>query len=519
MILYHVITIYHLLNAIVHRAKYHPEEHSLLILPDFFSKFFSPDQCHELMEKHFFDEIYFFPYQKCNQINEEEVIAISTKFMDNSIPYEISAFNSIYVWGVHFFFTLGLIERGISFTGAEEAAGAFSKQEICRDAIKANKLHYELAEKNGLLDYSNEFMLKIICNLSLQKEEMLKNPRLTDFAVVYELLQLPQVTQQDILRLFRAPSIIKFAGKQTLLLTQHFMNLDLLSYEEQKEIYLTFADYFLNATKLVIKPHPSDYMDYCNIFPGCEILSPTFPIELLPLLCNCAETTLATIYSTGIDNIKNCFRKTISLNMAYRDAYTVTPAFWLSLKILLSLSENITTIGVIGVNTLLLETLIHEKCKRKIHLSEITPDDQDLPAWIIIDDISQSTFDRNRLQNLLFHVNADKTNYIFINSKHDYCYYEFENRQICRDIIPVNYQYLNRKNEILILSKNQSTKERIKKFSMSETLNYSKEKIETCPMSEEEIRIAILEGTLQATEERLQYYIQLVNDIRNGRCR
>lgn len=519
MILYHVITIYHLLNAIVHRAKYHPEEHSLLILPDFFPQFFSPDQCHELTEKNFFNEIYFFPYLKCNKISEEEVIAISTDFMDNSIPYKISEFNRIYIWGIHFFFTLGLIEKKIPFIGAEEAAGAFSKQEICRDAIKSNELHYNLAEKNGLLDYSNENMQEILCNLSLQKTEMLGNPKLTDFSVVTELLQLTTAAQQNILGLFRAPSGIKFAGQQTLLLTQHFMNLDLLSYEEQREIYLTFADYFLNEAKLIIKPHPSDYMDYCNIFPGCEILSPSFPIELLPLLCNCAETTLATIYSTGIDNIKNCFRKTVSLDMAYRDSYTFTPAFWLSIKLLLSLSENITTIGVIGVNTLLLETLIQEKCKRKIHLSEINPDDQDLPAWIMIDDISQSTFERNRLQNLLLHINTEKTNYIFINSKQDYCYYEYENRQICKDIIPVEFQYLNRKNRILIFSKNQSTKERIKKFSMNETLDYSKGKLETCPMSEEEMKIAILEGTLQATEERLQYYIQLVNDIRNGRCR
>ena len=52
---------------------------------------------------------------------------------------------------------------------------------------------------------------------------------------------------------------------------------------------------------------------------------------------------------------------------------------------------------------------------------------------------------------------------------------------------------------------------------MNETLNYSNGKLKIDAMSETDIKIAILKGTLQATEERLQYYIQLVDDLRNGR--
>lgn len=516
MILYHIITIYHLLNAIVHRAKFHPTETCILILPDFFIQFFSSGQCGELTDNLFFDAIYFFPYAQCNKAAEDEITSKVVEFIENDIPYDISAFNQIYIWGIHFYFSLGLIEKGISFTGAEEAAGAFSKQEICRDAIKTNAFHYNLAEKNGLLDYSNKYINKIICNFSVQRKEMLESePRLINFSVVDELLLLTSSMQQKILMLFRAPSNIAFTGHQTLLLTQHFMNLDLLTYEEQQEIYLTFADYFLDNTNLIIKPHPSDYMDYNNIFPDCRMLNSSFPIELLPVLCNCEEITLATIYSTGIDNVKNYFKETLSLNMTYRNIYKYTPAFWLSFKIIQSVSEHLSVIGMIGADILLLRTLIWKKCNCEIDLPEIRATDRELPEWIIVDDLEKSFFDRSSFQEFL--NETQKNNYIFINSRRDYCYYDYSNKDICQNIVPVRYHNLNRDDEILILCRDYRTLERIRNFSMNETLNYSNGKLKIDAMSETDIKIAILKGTLQATEERLQYYIQLVDDLRNGR--
>jgi hypothetical protein len=54
----------------------------------------------------------------------------------------------------------------------------------------------------------------------------------------------------------------------------------------------------------------------------------------------------------------------------------------------------------------------------------------------------------------------------------------------------------------------------INQHSFEKTLTGSNEIIKVKAMSEEQLRIKILEGILEATEKRLEHYIKLVSELR-----
>ena len=68
----------------------------------------------------------------------------------------------------------------------------------------------------------------------------------------------------------------------TILLTQQLSNLGLMTQEQQLELYRSLWDGPLQRSKLLVKKHPDDPLDYRQALPGAEILSQPFPAELLP---------------------------------------------------------------------------------------------------------------------------------------------------------------------------------------------------------------------------------------------
>ena len=100
MILYHVITTYHLIEAIVHRMRFHKEDKAILVFPDFGAIKFP--QYQELKENGMFDDVIVFPYEKIKHSSYEEDVIEQVKAI---IPYSLYEMDKIYVAGAQFYFS------------------------------------------------------------------------------------------------------------------------------------------------------------------------------------------------------------------------------------------------------------------------------------------------------------------------------------------------------------------------------------------------------------------------------
>lgn len=302
MLLYHSITSYHLLNAILHKLKYNPNEYTVLILPDFIT---SKYPYYKLLENNFFDKVLLFPYLKIPH-TETTIRDCVKEAYESCIGFGITSFSKIYIAGTHFYFTDYLLARNIKFSCFEEACGLYSRCTVLEDMIVKNyPIQYKWAKTNGLLDYSNNLIDEVFLQISAQENFMPKN-RCINFSTTDILQTIGKLNRENILKFFTKK--IYFGGrKSVILLTEQFANLGCMSELQQKQVYLELAHGKLKNKKVVVKPHPDDNIDYREIFPDAEIITEKFPSELLPFVFLKKPRYITTLGSTGIKSLKGKF--------------------------------------------------------------------------------------------------------------------------------------------------------------------------------------------------------------------
>ena len=293
MVLYHVASTYQLLCAIVHRKQSHEFEKSVLILADFMADIYKN---YEELAPDFFDEIYLFPYGEIEH-NEMSITENVIKKYYDSVRYDLQEFDKIYMLGAHFFFSELLLYYRRTFICFEEAAGMLSDTERLEKIIrKKYNVQADWAKKNGLIDLSNDLITKIYC---LKKYQKYETEKMVDFNVVSEF-EKSDVT-------FREKCIGFFLNKRyeggidkCILITEHLSNLGVLSEEEQIQFYLENVCLKYREEQIIIKPHPSDVLNYRKIFPNARVLEEKFPSEFLPFIFEDKPNKVITIGSTAV---------------------------------------------------------------------------------------------------------------------------------------------------------------------------------------------------------------------------
>lgn len=112
-VLYHAVSSYQLLEAMLHRRLFHREERATLLLPDFIVGKYPQWQ---RLEGPFFDRVALFPYLLIPHGEECRVLA------DTAAAYEglglppAESFFKRYVMGAHFYFSLYLEAKGLPFS-------------------------------------------------------------------------------------------------------------------------------------------------------------------------------------------------------------------------------------------------------------------------------------------------------------------------------------------------------------------------------------------------------------------
>lgn len=303
MVLYHAISSYQLLEVMLHRYIYHKKEKAVLILPDFITEKYP--QYHNLVKKKFFEEVYLFPYTKIPHTNEKEIFLLADAAYRELVPWDLKQFQKIYVAGAHFYFSLLLIYKKISFEFFEDAAGILSCPEILLEIInKKYPIQGAIAQKYGLITGDHPCICSVIYKKTAQKRKILQKV-LLDFSVEDELENIPHLQR----RRFRHFFIKKrfWTSANLIFLTQHFSNMGIMEEEEQKELYKYLYETHLKKFRLIIKKHPDDKTDYSKIFPKAQIIQEVFPSEFLPYVFWRKPKMVCSLSSTSMENLRRHF--------------------------------------------------------------------------------------------------------------------------------------------------------------------------------------------------------------------
>lgn len=563
MVLYHCISAYHIIHAMIHKNLNHTDEKSVLIIADFSANKF--ENYLELQD--FFDEVILFPYREIEH-NTDTIIDAVTKMYEEKVPYEINEFNEIYVAAAHYYFSLYLIEKGISFHFIEDGCGILSKPKVSYDIVmNYAPVQANIAQTYGMFDGNNDYVIDRICNKSAQSFS-LSDSNIVDFDLITEMTKCDSDYIDTILKFFRVEKSDMNWSNSVLVFTQQLANLGILTFEEQVLIYQLVADFFVPDKKLVFKTHPDDVMYYKLIFPESQVLKGRYPAELLPFTANSIADTSLTIFSSSVLSVRSAFKENIFCGYDFDKTFKRIDSYYFALDVLCNLKkENYNFYGY-GLDVKLIDNLQKYSLNSdmKIQYPHILKCDTDKKSVYIFDELNyisdvfknqecKTDFDYEEtkiaftnplieeekektvqliddVQNMnenfselhtqdivqfLLNINEDDV-IVFLNTQKDYSFYQLEYKSLFESMIPVivnkkknreENMYLDEKSIVLYFySKNDEVKNMIENYE-----NYKK--LENAGMEEyvskltcEQRRIAILEGMLEATEKRLMYYIE-----------
>lgn len=504
MVLYHCITTYHLLEFMVHSMLYHGNAECVLIVPEFLAAR-TPDIM-KLTDRKVFDDVKTMRYRA---IPHNDWYLKKTEDYWNLLGIELENFDEINVAGAQYYFSALLIEKEIKFNFWEEASGVLTQHESVEKIVKGISGHqHEITQKNHMYDGDNPFVNKIFCNFKGQKKGFQPDSRMVDFDLVSEINKLSKEQLQMILRFFGTPENLAFKQDGAMILTQHFANLGMMSFDEQIEIYQSTADYYLENKPLYFKVHPDDLIYYSQLFPQSVVMKEKFPSELIPFISESRPNMIAAVSSTGIRNIASEYQEILNFNIEYEKSFRDNNRYYLILKILEAyegLVNHVIRVYIQNVN----------RCQ---FINMVKYSDVDIQIQLV-DSVSEAEFIVIGRENayemkLDSHIPVlmfDLTSFAGGNWKVN------RSNIIAKRVVKARLKdeiYTNLDDEYIYLwTTDKDIRRCVKEMNYEKELYYSGIKTTVSDTTDSEMKIAVLEGILEATEKRLQYYINRENQL------
>lgn len=301
MILYHAVSTYQIVEVILHRRKYYSKNKCILFLPDFIIDKY-PDYFN-VVQLGFFDEVYLCPYLYLKH-DEKFIFENVQRLIQSCLPYDLYQFEKIYVAGAHFYLSVVLVQKKISFDMFEDAPGILSNWEVLYKELKQKySVHAKIAADLKLFNGKNKNIKHIIVH-----DRVKNNPkRQKIFRVNEEIRHMQKEEIKRICMLFHAPYFDIDAAKYKIVLTERLYVLGKMSKEEQIKFYQEVVYKYVPEKKLIIKPHPDDAIDYKKIFPNAIIIPREVPAELLPYLFKERAKKILAGNTTAINSLRTFF--------------------------------------------------------------------------------------------------------------------------------------------------------------------------------------------------------------------
>lgn len=282
------------------------------------------------------------------------------------------------------------------------------------------------------------------------------------------------------------------------------------------------VDYFAQGYNLVFKPHPDDLMYYDVLFPESNVIKTKFPSELIPFVFNERPEAVMTITSTAINNLIDFFEKHIRFSMEFEKNFNMVHRYYCAIKKISELKGDC-KIYQINSDRLLLEN-ITKYTDIKTNHDIISVDDLSQisnKSIIIIDDYNINSSVSFEDINCFLEAIDEQSIVIFINSNKEYAFYNYPNKDVFGKLVAVEIKYKNLQKEdeevlekIFIYSKRSEIRNMINQIEFKKILENANEELSVDTMSEDKLKIKILEGILEATEKRLEHYIKLESELR-----
>lgn len=506
MILYHAVSIYQLLECLVHRTIYHKNEKAIFLTMDFMQRRLG--ERYGLL-KEFFYEILIYGNQDTACVDE---------LAGNG--YALSDFTKIYVACAHGWFGIYLCEHHIPFIFMEDGVGAISQPEILIK-VQHPGIRTEKGIEYGLFSGENENIVKCICNMKHQRDGY-TNVKAEHFDVIEELNILGNKTQ--IIAVFTDLKEIKLdkEKKNVVFLTEHLANLGVLEWEEQIYLYQIVLDYYFQDVNLIIKPHPDDLMYYEDLIENCKIIREKFPSELLPFVFSRRPECLATVTSTGIRTIKDQFQEVVTFNYEfsyYEKEFYSLHRYFSAVRIFEKYFCSSMKLFFAGVNRTIVDNM-KLSCEYKIldsseKLREISGN-----SFVVCDKLGKLDVQPFDLCGIIDQKTKDSV-FLFLNSSQDFIFYDYRCKKIWDYIHPVEIRkskkreydvYENIKAETIYFFYKGVTDMKPLKYGLSNT----GVDVTVDGFKGDKLRIKVLEGLLEATEQRLMQYIEAEKEQQKG---
>ena len=504
MILYQALSAYQILECMVHRQMYYRDRKCVLILGDYIKE--RMPRYFELETKRFFNEVYLFRFGGYRG-SEEEIIRQVGEELARSIPYRPQDFERILIAGIHTYLQVYLLSEGISFEMFEDGSGALSRPWVLAQIHqKSAPGRYALIEKYGLYDHTSPLITKKYCDMAAQEPGFL-DPRAEDFQVMEEFHRLPGRQQEEIRCIFQVP---RLSGREdeVLLLTQQFASLGQLTFDGQIDIYRHLFDYYLEGRRVRIKPHPDDILYYSLLFPEAELIEGNFPSELLPLAFDRLPGTVCTVSSTGVNQIRRFFDRQILFNPEYEESYQHDALYCMALCLALHLGmEGILTEGV---NLAQLRNMARCMGEPWDALDIREYREAETCAFLLLrgDQVPRDILGERPLwEEALGPV-------LWLNEKGRYRMYDPGSRERFFQLRPLVVREGDARHIMYFYSARSEVNRMAEEFREKRELPHQGKTISVEGLTEEELRICMLEGILAATERRLLEYIETEKELR-----
>ncbi len=530
IVLYSVVTTYHLLEAIVHKLRYNEKKRSVLMISRWLA---SKYPWYENL-KIFFEQVavYNADFKYSEKMIEELDLYYDSFFKENGIL--LGEFGEIHLFGAEHSFGAYVFSNQIENYFWEEGAGALSKKESMLElfqktyGIEKAQFQYE----NHLGDGEVPFVKGRYYNSYFQLKKV-EGENLIHFDIAEELRQLKEEDINKVVGLFYSDAKIQSDQTYALILTEHFANLSVMTWEEQLFMYRYLADYFLSGYHLLIKPHPDDIMYYEYEFNDCIVIRKRFPAELLPFIFRGMPEVVATASSTSIYGLRRQFSKVLEFNFrfSHEKQFYKLNRYFVALSVADKYIKEGCHLKLLGVNPVIVENFYKFCGIGAKEYTEYEEAEENLDAdgrktvWIV-DEIKNPHTEAEKITKWLSRL-PESSMVVFINSDESFCFYDYNYKNIWQDIQPVGVNteamegmehtvsfagpsMREEKQEMIYI---YSKGEKMLMYEIERELPHVGISVSAENFNGDKMQIKLLEGMLAATEKRLLYYIEREKEL------
>ncbi|MFA0509578.1 MULTISPECIES: polysialyltransferase family glycosyltransferase [unclassified Vibrio] len=495
MIYYYALSSYQVLGCISHKLKYHYDDQAVILVSKV--NYYHDSICYNLEKTGIFKEVHAVDDNLAksylnrtitpDEADYDDLKSSLSSFRTNApsiYPIEFATGHKYYTYLDHWPLGILLKLNDIPYSFLEDGAGMFFRYDRALDMLKSTDDYiYRLTIKLGLIG-RNPLVENIYLDTNSQpnnknNEDEYKN--LVDFNLEKVLDELSLVDVELILSVFGAHKQEVDEGEtSTLFLTQNFVNLNLLSMEEQKNLFTLLVDYFSDGNQLYIKPHPFDFHpNYDDWFDNAIVIDKKVPSELLRFIIPKNFDQGLTASSTGIHALSNIIGKSLVFDDDIHIAYTGMHRLFVTLSMLKFISAD----KIVFVNT---------KCKQILNFNQYFGLDIDICESIdsvhasyrgslvleSVEDASEyfTQIERLKYVDNIFILNSEKSDMTFLPNVDSTDFYLYH--QVIQAAKQKNDGSITISEEdVFVMSRNKKSNEELLKFELEKYFSNSNEQI------------------------------------------